>query len=176
MDPANSILNYSNANIFQKLHQTLFQENALFAQLSALLSAERSALELQDIEEVNKYSTQKQQLTQNLERLAEVRILLLDHLELTLPTRQNDDSQKSDRGQQLLPSNILSLWQEILQNVTQCHDKNTINGKIIKASQESITRSLQLLKSQSGDPGLTYTARGQTNTRFSSSSTGTLRA
>lgn len=158
------------SEVFQKLHQILFQEKITFEQLSELLSAERQALEKQQIDDVIKFTSKKQQITQNLEKFAEVRMLLLDHLGLSLPTNK----QQSESSHSQLPANILSLWQDILLKVEKCHDKNIINGKIIKASHNSVARSLQLLKSQTGDLGLTYTAKGQTNSRLSSA--GTLKA
>ncbi|HFB64755.1 MAG TPA: flagellar protein FlgN [Aeromonadales bacterium] len=169
MNLGNDTLNNQQTEVFQKLHQVLFQEKTTFEQLSELLTTERQALEQQNIDDVVKLTAKKQQITQNLEKLSEVRMLLLDHLGLTLPNKQQI---KNSHPQ--LPANSLSLWNEILQCVELCHDKNSINGKIIQASHSSVSRSLQLLKSQSGDLGLTYTAKGQTNSRLSSA--GTLKA
>ncbi len=171
MNPQNNLM----PELVKQLHQALFQESSTFDQLSALLSVERKALEQQQIDAVIKFTEKKQLLTKNLEKLAEVRLILLDNLGVSLPEMNSDDAAPNVSATKVplnsnfeLPINIIHLWREVLKKVTVCHEKNSINGKIIKQSHSSVARSLRLLKSQSRDLGLTYTAKGQTHARSSS--------
>lgn len=142
-------------------HKVLVKENQAFDNLSHLLSLEREALEKQDIEQIIRYSKQKQELTIQLEAISLERMKQIEQLGLNF-----NHSQGNFKTPLTEPLN--GLWDEILKKVEDCHIKNQINGKIISSNHSSVARSLRLLRSQSRDLGMTYTSKGQTHSRTTS--------
>ena len=139
----------------KELHRILLSEKQAFDQLLLLLKKEKTALEQQSIEKLADYSHKKKQITQNMEELSISRNQYLSNSGLNI-----SDSVALSNTLQKLPSELQALWQQILVLAENCHRNNQINGKIIQMSKSRVERSLRLIKSQTGDPGLTYTAKG----------------
>jgi flagellar biosynthesis/type III secretory pathway chaperone len=141
----------------QILQTNLLQEKQSFAELSALLDQERAALERQDVNALKDFSNKKQQLTKNIELLGQARNNALGELS-NLPLNN------ISKIVEILPDNVQKIWQQVLELAEQCHQSNLVNGKIIQINKNRVARSLQLLKSQKTDPGLTYSSNGIANT------------
>ncbi len=139
----------------QSLLQILSEENTSFSAMIELLVEERTALETQDIDEVNRLSQNKQKLTTKLESCAANRLKLMSLLNIKTP--QSASSQLSE--------GLAVIWQQILDKAAECKKCNLINGQIIQISRNSLQRSMRLLKSESGDHGLTYGSHGQALTQ-----------
>ncbi len=148
----------SQTQLLQVLQTNLVQEKQSFTELVELLAQERTALETRSIEALSIYSSKKQQLTKNIELLGQARNNALNQLDQANINRNTSDVVKS------LPQSTQQLWQQVLDLAEQCHQSNLVNGKIIQINKNRVARSLQLLKSQKGDPGLTYSSTGIANT------------
>jgi len=148
----------SQANIVQVLQTNLLQEKIGFAELSNLLQQERTALETQSVDALSIFSKKKQQLTKNIELLGQARNQAISELSDTQEVPQISEVMLD------LPINIQNLWKQVLELAEECHQSNLVNGKIIQINRNRVERSLQLLKSQKTDPGLTYSSTGIANT------------
>jgi len=145
------------AQSLQVLQTNLLQEKQAFSELVELLDRERLALENQSMDALKKFSERKQQLTKNIELLGQARNNVLSEI-------SDEPLTNVTEIVRMLPRNIQNLWQQVLDLAEQCHQSNLVNGKIIQINKNRVARSLQLLKSQKSDPGLTYSSRGIANT------------
>ena len=141
----------------QVLQTNLLQEKQAFAELVELLAKERHALEHQSMDALKSASERKQHVTKNIELLGQARTNALKELS-NKPLNNVSEIVKS------LPMNVQKIWQQVLDLAEECHQSNLVNGKIIQINKNRVARSLQLLKSQKADPGLTYSSTGIANT------------
>ncbi len=142
-------------NFLENLQLALSNEKQAFSELLQLLSKERTALEQESVEDIKVFSDMKQSLTKKIEKFALIRNNNLSSANMALT-----ESSSIAEILMKLPGYIQQQWQQVLDLAEECHLYNQVNGKIIQVSKSRIDRCLRLLKSQTGDPSLTYNSAG----------------
>ena len=104
-------------------------------QLLTVLEAERAALDNASVEALDRASTQKQALMQQLEQLDAERLLLC-------------------REQPVRQAALDSEWQHVLQSLRQCHALNQRNGRAVNQRLTQVRQALAILTGHTGDSEL----------------------
>ncbi len=130
-----------------KLAELLSKECQALTGLLNILHEERDALEARDIDRVAALAKTKQEAVNHIEQLTRARLPLWR-------TYENIAHSYADIDRQ---------WKQLQSLAKQCFRENEVNGQIILASRFSVERSLRLIRSQSGDPAMTYSSKGQPN-------------
>jgi len=146
----------------QELQQHVLHDLQCCEALLGILSEEEAALTERNSEQV--------------EKLLEQKVPLLEKLELSMNTRKKWTQNTSFDGSQeawqaviidLKDSALRDRWQTLQQRYQQVRDQNEINGRLLSRHQHTVTRVLDLLRGKNIAPNL-YTASGQSSTRSSS--------
>ncbi|WP_049721838.1 flagella synthesis protein FlgN [Gilvimarinus polysaccharolyticus] len=133
--------------------------------LQELLIEERGLLQTRNHEALVTLISEKNSHLTLLEGHAKERAALLQALQL-------DDNPQS--WQEFLASDahlteLIPLWQQLHNEVSQCNELNNLNGKLVARSQQTLKRLLDLVRGKTSTAGL-YDASGSA-TNSSSSNT-----
>ncbi len=131
------------------------------SRLEGLLHDERSALELQDTEQLRAITTSKEQCVRCLESLESER--------LTLCATVGYDASKTGMKEMLNWCDrsfaVTPAWEGLLQRARQCEALNQTNGAISRIRYEHVMSALAVLKGDSSSASL-YGPEGQQSDRF----------
>jgi len=96
--------------------------------------------------------------SKNIEQCAKQKITLIEQLQTTDERiRRHPDVAGLNSDPELSP-----LVDEIRQLVSECQQKNDINGQALQRAQLSFNKLNNLMQQSQGKLGMTYTAEGQT--------------
>jgi flagella synthesis protein FlgN len=132
------------------LHAVLTEEARCTQQLLACLDNERTALTKRDMETVQRTTSEKLQLSRQIEQLEQRRTDLVAQLGF------GSDAESLGKCFDSLPQATVfkRLWRRILNDLEACRNANLTNGGILEASRQHVEQALCILRGQSGAPGL----------------------
>jgi flagellar biosynthesis/type III secretory pathway chaperone len=154
------------ASTAQQLGALLQQQTQGAAQLLQILQSENDALVKRDVENIQRLSQQKSELSAALEQLAQQQHLLLQ--ELGLPNSAAGLNSFISSLTQNLAAQLRNKQQQLQSLLESCQRLNMVNGNIIAANRYSAETALAILRGQFGSNNLVYSAGGQAVTTPSS--------
>ncbi|WP_339897793.1 flagellar protein FlgN [uncultured Gilvimarinus sp.] len=131
--------------------------------LQVLLTQERELLQQRDHEALTALIREKNDHLALLEGHAKERAALLQALQIDGSGSSWETFLASDEPL----SQLIPLWQQLQQEVRQCHDLNNHNGKLVARSQQTLKQLLDLVRGKSQGGGL-YDASGSAANNASS--------
>ena len=138
----------------QTLKALLERELAYTIDLAQLLQQEADTLASRaPVEKLEALSRNKQDMVHSLEGIAREREQLLKHAGI-----EDDLNQVIPR---LNNVRLVALWENLLEQATQCRQLNQVNSLIINRNYENTLQALDILHGKTAGPAL-YTARGET--------------
>ena len=149
----------------QEIHSILEQQQEISQELLQLLTQEFSALSGNDLQAIETTLAAKQLL---MERLDEISREFLAVASLHAPDKKDgiaiflrhEDPQGS--------WGLVPLWQQIDKLLSQCHQKNSINGKIISLNQRHNQQALEILRHGGQESQACYSSTGACQSSASS--------
>ena len=140
-----------------EIRDILVQQRDITHSLDRLLDQEFAALSGNNLQDIEAILAAKQQLMERLEQLSR---------ELLASTSQYSLGTKGDVAvflRHLDPHEtwgLDSLWQRIYELLSQCHQKNSTNGKIISLNHRHIQQALEILRGEGQNPQACYSSTG----------------
>ena len=142
----------------QKFSVLLNSLKTCTANLLECLEAERHGLSSRDLEQIEKTTPHKTELTREMEQLEVQRVELVTSL-----GHKNDSAgMAACIKSQPNAKQLTHLWQEVLDNLKACRDYNLTNGGILELGRRQAEQALSILRGQHGDPKL-YSSEGDTS-------------
>lgn len=120
-------------------------------QLLQVLKNETSALEKNNIEELESITLEKITLTEQIEKNEQQRIHFLNIRALN----------PNEPKQWLLDNKLISIWTKIKKLSEQAQKQNKINGLVINGSRRRVQTKIEILSTSSPAVELTYSASGE---------------
>ncbi len=151
------------SQLYQTIDALLDREYQVSESLFDLLQQEHQALEQLNVNNLPFITQQKSQQIKLLDELAAEREKVMRQIPPEQGGGINPDLEKylalrADRSQ---------WWQDFRTLLQNCQRQNTVNGRIIHLSQQSIERSLNIIRSQSNQANV-YDTKGNQQTTKSS--------
>ncbi len=151
------------SQLYQTIDALLDKEYQVSESLFDLLQQEHQALEQLNVNNLPFITQQKSQQIKLLDELAAEREKVMRQIPPEQGGGINPDLEKylalrADRSQ---------WWQDFRTLLQNCQRQNTVNGRIIHLSQQSIERSLNIIRSQSNQANV-YDTKGNQQTTKSS--------
>jgi len=143
--------------MMQHATQSLSLENILLIsqdkmqQLMQVLKNETSALEKNNIEELENITREKLTLTEEIEKNEQQRIHFLSIRSL------NPDEPK----QWLQDNKLISIWSKIKELSEQAQKQNQINGLVINGNRRRVQTKIEILSTSAPAVELTYSSSGE---------------
>ncbi|UPQ88656.1 flagella synthesis protein FlgN [Vibrio sinaloensis] len=117
----------------------------------------KNAQQLSDVLDQEKHAIASR-VSKDIEQCAKQKITLIEQLQTTDERiRRHPDVEDLNSDPELSP-----LVDEIRQLVSECQQKNDINGQALQRAQLSFNKLNNLMQQSQGKLGMTYTAEGQT--------------
>jgi flagellar biosynthesis/type III secretory pathway chaperone len=130
---------------FSQLHQLNQQLKPLLDELLAILEQEHQHLVAQATEDLLATTAVKQQLTEQINDVDQQRGQLLQQLGVQNNKHELDEL-AATAGQQI--DGFAENWQQIELLITQCADKNQVNGIILGNNRRNVETRLSILRGQ----------------------------
>ncbi|MEE9343543.1 MAG: flagellar protein FlgN [Gammaproteobacteria bacterium] len=130
-------------------------------QLVETIQDEQAALARRDINALEAITRIKLELTERIEQLELDRNNLLKSLGYT----ENPDGMNELLTTLDDASGLKAAWQQVLENIRICRDKNLTNGAVLELGRRQAEYALSILRQQH-EPHETYGAEGQKATAF----------
>ena len=140
------------------LSTILQQENSCLSQILELLTQESEAILNLETELMGSLLDKKTHLLSKLDQIDKKRQSFFEHS--SGKTYNKEDFSLFIKHQ---PSQtLLSIWQDIKQQLSQCKKQNEINGRVISIRKENTEQILQILSGRPANKPQTYSHLGQT--------------
>ena len=139
------------------LYTILQQENSCLNQVLELLTLENEAILSRVTSKMGSLLDKKTHLLSKLEQLDKQR---QNFFELT--SGKTYDMQKfSHFIKQQVSRTLVSIWQEVKHQLSECKKQNEINGRVISIHKENTEQILQILLGRPNNTAQTYSHLGQ---------------
>lgn len=136
-----------------QLQALLNQECAALQQLSNVLAEERDALSGRDVAHIERVTTEKSALLDEVERHALARQTWAQEHGLTAGENAFSRHVRQTAHSEGLPE-LDERWRDLQLALRLVHRENLVNGRIIARSRQTLSQMLNLLRGQVGNPQL----------------------
>lgn len=141
-----------------ELKKLLKQDIVDLIALKSLLEQEKITLTTRDTQKINKLAAHKSQTVSQLESRAKIKAKLMTNSGLGIKPGQVEE-----KLSELNDVELMSLWQESRDKLSDCQQQNTVNGSIISQSRQRVNKLMTIIRGQSKSPNL-YGQQGKTET------------
>ncbi len=111
----------------QALNQVVDEQIRVAEAVVAILEVENQALRAGDISSLNEAGAEKADLVVTMEQLEQERELII---QTDSPVRDSEHQRR---------------WDQLLQLMTECRDRNERNGELVRSRKEHVARALKVL-------------------------------
>lgn len=140
------------------LYTILQQENTCLSQVLKLLNQENDAILSRETSIMGSLLDKKTHLLSKLEQLDKQRQSFFEHTSGKAYNKQ----EFSHFIKQQVSQALISIWQEVKQQLSECKKQNEINGRVISIRKENTEQILQILLGRPKSAPPTYSHLGQT--------------
>lgn len=142
----------------EELKKLLKQDIVDLIALNSLLAQERVILTTRDTQKINKLAEHKSKTISQLESRAKLKANIMTKSGLGIRPGQVEEKLAG-----LNDDELMSLWQESRDKLSDCQQQNSVNGSIISQSRQRVTKLMTIIRGQSKSPNL-YGQQGKTET------------
>lgn len=146
----------------EDLKKLLKQDIVDLTSLNSLLEQEKITLTTRNTQKINQIAEHKSQTVTQLESRAKLKAKLMASSGLGIRPGQVEEKLASLNDQELM-----SLWQDSRDKLTECQQQNSVNGSVISQSRQRVTKLMSIIRGQNKAPNL-YGQQGKAQT-FNSS-------
>jgi len=147
------------------IRNILLQEHDTACKLLEILTQEHTALIGNDLQGLETILTAKQQRMTRLENISrDFLAFMREDTTVTMAGITDFLRQRDPQG----TLELVSLWQQVKKLLSQCRQKNSVNGKIISLNHRHIQGALSILRHGEQSLGPCYSPSGASQTTVSS--------